>query len=616
LLAGSAPTIRLGVATCGIAAGAERVLAGLRRGAERAGSPLHVVEAGCLGHCYAEPLAVVRAPGLPETVFGHLTEAAAETLAERLAAGGDLPLELALGALEPNDLVPPLDDTPRWGGELRRLLRRCGRTDPASVDHYVALGGGAGLARALAMAPEDVIGEIERAGLRGLGGAGFPTARKWRQCRSAPGDERYVVANGDEGDPGAFMDRTLMESDPHAVLEGMAIAARAIGARRGFVYVRAEYPLAVRRMREAVAAARAAGLLGPDVMGSGTPFEVDVCEGAGAFVCGESSALMASLEGRRGTPRVRPPHSTEAGLWGRPTVLNNVKTFAAAALILERGAEEFAAVGTARSKGTAVFALAGKTRNPGLVEVPMGTTLRRVVQEVGGGVAGGRRFKAVQIGGPSGGCLPEGLGDTPVDFDSLEAAGAMMGSGGLVVLDEDDCLVDAARYFMEFTQRESCGKCTFCREGSVRLLGILERITRGEGTEDDLVDLERLAGEVAAGSACNLGRTAPRPVLTTLRWFRGEYEAHVREKRCPARACRALISFHIDPERCARSCDACVGSCPVEAISTDPRRHVKRIDPAKCVRCRSCLRVCPKEYDAVVVRSPAEPVPEAPPCRG
>ena len=519
---------------------------------------------------------------------------------------GEPPFELVLGA-GPNELLPTMEDIPRYAGELRWLLRRAGRIVPTDIDHYVRHDGYAGLARALGIAPEEIIARVRRAGLRGLGGGGFGAARKWEECRKAPGDERFVIANGDEGDPGAFMDRTLMESDPHAILEGMAIVGLAVGARRGTVYVRAEYPQAVRAMKEAVANARAAGILGDGMMGTTIPFEVDICQGAGAFVCGESTALMASLEGRRGYPRVRPPHSTEHGLWGLPTVLNNVKTLAAAARILARGEGECASVGTARSKGTAVFALAGKIVNPGLVEVPMGTTLRRVVHEIGGGVPGGRVVRAVQIGGPSGGCLPASELDTPVDFDSLAGAGAMMGSGGLVVLDDEDCLVETARYFMEFARGESCGKCTFCREGTHRMLELLTRITCGAGIPADLRELEDLAKAVEEGSACNLGKTAPRPVLTTLRHFREEYEEHILEKRCRARVCRPLISYRIDLHKCARGCDACVGSCPTEAITTDPKTRKKVIDPALCVKCRSCARVCPAEYDAVVIDSPAAP---------
>ncbi|MBI5500108.1 MAG: NAD(P)H-dependent oxidoreductase subunit E [Deltaproteobacteria bacterium] len=620
---GTTPTVWVGTATCGKAAGADKVLEAFRR---VAGSsvpaltthdsrlttppptpPWHVLEVGCLGHCYAEPLAIVRHPAWPPLVFGHLSAASAESIATRLLAGEEPPFELVLGALEPNELLPVMDDLPRYAGERRWLLRRAGRIVPADVEQYVRHDGYAGLAKALTVPPDDVIAEVRRAGLRGLGGGGFGAARKWEECRKAPGDERYVIANGDEGDPGAFMDRTLMESDPHAILEGMAIVGHAVGARRGYVYVRAEYPLAVRTMTEAVRNARAAGVLGDGMMGTAIPFDVEICQGAGAFVCGESSALMASLEGRRGYPRVRPPHSTEQGLWSRPTVLNNVKTLAATARILERGAGEFAAVGTARSKGTAVFALAGKIVNPGLIEVPMGTTLRRVVHELGGGVPGGKALRAVQIGGPSGGCLPASALDTPVDFDSLAGAGAMMGSGGLVVLDEDDCLVESARYFMEFARGESCGKCTFCREGTHRLLELLTRITCGAGIPGDLRELEDLAKSVAEGSACNLGKTAPRPVLTTLRHFREEYEEHILEKRCRAKVCRPLISYRIDLTKCARGCDACVGSCPTEAITTDPRTRKKVIDPALCVKCRSCARVCPAEYDAVVISSPAEP---------
>jgi NADH-quinone oxidoreductase subunit F len=473
------------------------------------------------------------------------------------------------------------------------------------------------------MEPGEIVEELRLSDLRGLGGGGFPTWRKWRMCAEAPATPRYVVCNADEGDPGAFMDRTIIESDPHSVLEGMIVAGRAVGSELGYVYVRREYPLAVERLRIAIRQARERGLLGRDVLGSGLAFDVRIAEGAGAFVCGESTALMYSIEGKRGMPRVRPPRSAEAGLWGRPTLLNNVKTYSSVTYIMGESASAFASVGTGGSKGTAVFALAGKVLNTGLVEVAMGTTLRQVVFDIGGGVPPARKgssvagdtkvfpraFKAVQIGGPSGGCLPASELDTPVDFDELSDAGAMMGSGGMVIMDEDNCAVETARFFLEFTQKESCGKCTFCRIGTRHMLDILERIVTGRGEEGDIERLEELGRDICAGSLCNLGRTAPNPVLTTIRFFRDEYEAHIREKRCPARECKELSTYVIDLERCRRSCDACVGSCPVEAIFTRPDR-LKQIDQSKCVKCHSCWDACPPEYDAVLKVSP--PPGEAP----
>ena len=504
LVGDAATSVLVGTATCGRSAGALPVRDAFREELAAIGVDAPVVEVGCLGHCYAEPLAVVKRPGYPSMVYHHLTPATARVLVRKFFLEEDPYLDVFLGAGQANDAFPALADLPRFGREHRRLLARCGWIDPADVKHFLATGGYAGLVRALAMTPDEVIGAVRASGLRGLGGAGFPAWRKWEACRAhdagpcgtaAPGcagssengkgarpgaavpHEKYLICNADEGDPGAFMDRTLLESDPHAVLEGMLAAARAIGAERGYVYVRAEYPLAVARARKAIADARAIGVLGESVLGSGMRFDVAVFEGAGAFVCGESSALMLSIEGKRGTPRVRPPQSTEAGLFGKPTVLNNVKTLASVGPILRDGPAAFAAVGTERSKGTAVFALAGKIAGPGLVEVPMGTTLRALLFEIGGGVPRGKRFKAVQIGGPSGGCLPESMLDAPIDFDALARAGSMMGSGGMVVLDQDNCVVDAARYFLEFTQRESCGKCTFCRIGTRHLLDLLTKIT-------------------------------------------------------------------------------------------------------------------------------------------
>jgi NADH-quinone oxidoreductase subunit F len=601
----NAPVVLVGGATCGRAAGSEEVIEGFRSAARETGLEVNVTEVGCMGHCYAEPMAIVKRPGEVPLVFANLRRRTAELLVKGYLSGEEPLWDIMLGALEPNDLYPSMEDLPRYGLENRRLLRRCGRIAPLNVCHYLALGGYRGLHRALSMKPEDVINELKRSGLRGLGGAGFPTWKKWQSCREAEGPLRYVICNADEGDPGAFMDRTVLESDPFAVLEGMAIAGYALGSAEGVVYVRAEYPLAVERIAEAARRAEQAGLLGRDILGSGFDFHITVTEGAGAFVCGESTALMASLEGRRGYPRVRPPHSVRSGLYGHPTLLNNVKTLANVSYILEKGADAFNDVGTDSSKGTAVFALAGKVVNAGLVEVPMGMTLRQVVFDIGGGVPNGRKIKAVQIGGPSGGCLPESVLDVPVDFDSLKEAGGMMGSGGLVVLDSDDCVVDTARYFMEFLAQESCGQCSYCREGTIQMLEILDRITGGSAGMEDLERLEDLAGTVQAGSLCNLGKTAAAPILTTLKYFRDEYEAHVRERVCPARACRELITYYIDPKKCARGCDACVGSCPTEAIFTDQRLRVKQIDLAKCVKCRSCVAACPAEYDAVVLHSPA-----------
>jgi len=609
----SFPHVLVGTATCGRSAGAMPVVETFRREFTDAGIRGRVIEAGCIGHCYAEPLAIVARPGFPSLVYHHVTPIVAGTIVRKLFLEDDPCLDFLLGAIEQNGAFPTLADLPRFGREHRRLLRRCGVHDPADIMAAIALGAYEGFIRALESGPEHVIAAVHESGLRGLGGAGFPVWRKWDACARQAEPERYIVCNGDEGDPGAFMDRTILESDPHAVIEGMLSGALAIGARHGFAYVRAEYPLAVRTLAKAAEDARKTGLLGDNILGSGFAFDLTIAQGAGAFVCGESSALMYSIEGRRGMPRVRPPQSAERGLYGKPTVLNNVKSLASVGPILERGPAEFASVGTAKSKGTALFALAGKVANAGLVEVPMGTTLRELIFEIGGGVPKGRRFKAVQIGGPSGGCIPEALLDTPVDFDALQSAGAMMGSGGLVVLDEDNCMVETARFFLEFTQAESCGKCTFCRIGTKHMLDILTRITTGNGRPEDIPLLGELGAEVADGSLCGLGKTAPNPVLTTLRFFRDEYEAHINEKRCPARTCRELMSYYILPERCARGCDACVGSCPTEAIFTDPKRRIKVIDQSLCVKCESCVLACPHQYDAVRRISPVRDVPPSPP---
>ena len=602
------PVITVGTATCGRAAGALEVLNTIREELSRANRDVPVIEVGCMGHCYAEPLVIIAKPGFPPMAYGYVTPDIARRLVHDYIEGDDPCLEFTLGALEQNDLIPSLYDLPRFVYERPILLENCGRIDPESIEHYVARGGYEALAKALKMQPEEVVHEIKKSGLRGRGGAGFSTGQKWETCRASTGKPKYVICNADEGDPGAFMDRAILESDPHSVIEGMIIAAHAIGARQGYIYVRAEYPLAVERVENALRQARSLGVLGKNILGSGLNFDIRTFQGSGAFVCGEESALLASMEGKPGVPRYRPPFPATKGLFGKPTVINNVKTLAYVPRIMKNGAEWFASIGTERSKGTAVFALAGKVINTGLAEVPMGTTLRQVIFEVGGGIAKGKRFKAVQIGGPSGGCLPESALDLPIDFDSLKEAGAMMGSGGMVVLDEDDCMVEVARYFLEFTQRESCGKCTLCRLGTKQMLAILDDITKGRGKAEDLDTLYHLAEDVRAGSLCNLGKTAANPVLTTLRYFPEEYEAHIKEGRCPALMCHDLIAYYILPDKCWRSCDACVGSCTVEAISSNKRR-IKVIDQDKCVKCNTCLDACPPQYGAVIKLSPPSRVP-------
>ncbi len=604
----SKPVILVGTATCGQAAGALGVLRTLRAEIKKQNLDCLVAEVGCLGHCYAEPLVIISKPGYPPICYAHVNSVIAERLVREFILGDNPCLEFVLGALEKSDLCPSFSDFPRAKYEKKIILKNCGQIDPEEIDQYLANGGYAALAKALQTEPVEIIDEVKRSGLRGRGGAGFPTGQKWEICRSAPGKPKYVICNGDEGDPGAFMDRAILESDPHSVLEGMIIAGYAVGARYGYIYVRAEYPLAVHRVQVALGQARKQGLVGKNIIDSDFSFDIRLFQGAGAFVCGEETALIASLEGEPGMPHHRPPYPATDGLHGKPTLINNVKTLAAIRQIIENGAEWFASIGAERSKGTAVFALAGEVVNTGLAEVPIGTTLRQVIFDVGSGISGGKRFKAVQIGGPSGGCLPESALDLPIDFDSLRDAGAMMGSGGMVVLNEDDCMVEIARYLLEFTQKESCGKCTFCRLGTKQMLEVLDEITKGKGKMEDITMLSELAQDIKAGSLCGLGKTAPNPVLSTLRYFRDEYEAHIKEGRCPALMCQELIAYYILPEKCERSCDACVGSCTVEAITPNKKR-IKVIDQEKCVKCGTCLNACPPQYNAIVKLSPPSKVP-------
>jgi NADH-quinone oxidoreductase subunit F len=602
------PVVLVGTATCGRAAGSLEVLSAIKSEIKKHNLDLPVIEVGCMGHCYAEPIVIIAKPDYPPICYGHVNPVIAERLVKEFILGDNPALEFVLGAITENELIPSFADFPRAQYEQKIVLKNCGHIDPAEIDDYIAGGGYEALVTALQRSPEEIIAEIKKSGLRGRGGAGFPTGDKWLVGRNAPGRPKYIICNGDEGDPGAFMDRTILESDPHAVIEGMLIAGYAIGARYGYIYVRAEYPLAVKRVQQALRQARKLKLLGGHILGSEFGFDIKLFEGSGAFICGEATALVSSIEGSPGLPRLRPPRMAARGLFGRPTVVNNVKTLAYVPQIIREGADWFCGIGTEGSKGTAVFALAGKIVNTGLVEVPMGTTLREVIFDVGGGIPKGKCFKAVQIGGPSGGCLPEAALDLPIDFDSLYEAGAMMGSGGMVVLDEDDCMVEVARYFLEFTQRESCGKCTPCRLGTKQMLEVLDEITRGHGRNEDIDLLRELAEDIKQSSFCGLGRSAPNPVLSALRYFPDEYQAHIKEGRCPALMCRDLIVYYILPERCERSCDACVGTCTVEAIASDKKR-IKVIDQEKCVNCGICLDACPPQYNAVVKLSPPSQLP-------
>ena len=561
------------------------------------GDKVRVVLTGCHGLCQEGPIAVVH----PEGVFYPRLKA--KDLAEivEMSVVGHAVVERLLYTDPASGAAIPLEkDIPFYAGQTRIVRAINGFIDPMSIDDYLARGGYAALAAVLKQDdPEVVIDEVEQAGLRGRGGAGFPAGRKWRFCRANPGEKHYIICNGDEGDPGAFMDRAVLEDDPHSVIEGMLIAAFAIGADEGYVYVRHEYPLAVSRLRHALEQARERGLLGADILGTGWNFDLRINQGAGAFVCGESTALTASIEGQRGMPRGKHIRTVAHGLWGQPTNLNNVETYATVPWIITHGADAFTALGTATSKGTKIFSLTGKVRNSGLVEVPMGATLREVIFDIGGGMRDGHEFKAVQLGGPSGGCLPAELLDTPIDFENLTRYGSMMGSGGMVVVDETTCMVDFAKFFLQFTAEESCGKCVPCRVGTQRMLEILERITEGLGTVDDVELLEQLSDDIVEGSLCQLGGSAPNPVLTTLRYFREEVMAHVVERCCPARVCRPLIRYTIDADACT-GCHVCFDACPTDAISGELKKlHV--IDQKLCIKCDSCRQVC--KFDAVPVET-------------
>jgi len=605
--------IRIGLGSCCVAGGSGKVHEALERAVAEAGMPVTIKRVGCVGMCHRTPLVETILPGHPPAFYASVNAEDAPAivrrhfpsrrLSSRLHRAAATVLDgfrrngqterLATKSIEVRD--PPVSAF--LGPQKHIATEHCGHLDPTDLDEYLRHDGFRALERCLkALSPSEIIEEIQRSGLRGRGGAGFPTGAKWSKVRAAPGTEKYVICNGDEGDPGAFMDRMLMESFPFRIIEGVVIAAFAVGAREGYFYIRAEYPLAVTRIREALHACEARGLLGASILGSGASLRLHIMEGAGAFVCGEETALIASLEGRRGSPRLRPPYPADSGLWDKPTLVGNVETFATVPWIMRNGADTFAALGTKGSKGTKVFALAGKIQRGGLIEVPMGVTIRQIVEEIGGGIKDGRRFKAVQIGGPSGGCMPASLADTPVDYEALSRVGAIMGSGGLVVLDETDCMVDIARYFLAFTQDQSCGKCTFCRIGSRRMLDILNRLCAGEGNGADLATLERLAEDVRSGSLCGLGKTAPNPVLTTLRYFRDEYEAHL-EGRCPAGKCKPLIAYRVTDD-CV-GCTLCAQHCPAEAIAYRPYEP-HEIDRAKCTRCDLCRLHCPEHAIEIV----------------
>jgi NADH-quinone oxidoreductase subunit F len=606
----AAPKILIGTATCGIASGALDTQLAFEQAVSEGGLDARIGTVGCIGHCYAEPVVIIDYPasGFPPIFYHEVTAGKARMLVKHFLEGGDPLFEHVYGATIENDMIPSVMEFSRFNQETRVVMEKCGRIDPENIHEYIAEGGYASLARALTLDPENIIAEIKSSGLRGRGGAGFPTGRKWELAAGRDAGAKTIICNADEGDPGAYMDRTILESNPHQVLEGMAICAYAVGAQKAIVYIRSEYPLAVKIVTRAIEKANELGLLGRGILESSFNLEIEVFQGSGAFVCGEETGLIQSIEGFRGMPRQRPPYPVESGLYGQPTVINNVKTLASVPPIFEKGAAWYKEIGTAGSPGTAVFSVVGDVVHPGLVEISMGVTLRTLIFEICGGIPDQKKFRAVQIGGPSGGCLPEDFLDTPIDFDSLTEAGAMMGSGGIVVMDEDSCVVDVSRYFIDFTQKESCGKCTFCRIGTRHLLSILERITAGEGRPGDLEQLQLLSEDIQTGSLCGLGKTAPNPVLTSLKYFREEYEAHVNEKRCPGMKCRALMTYYIDLDKCARGCDACVGCCPTEAVFTTSTRK-KGIDQNLCVKCGECTVACPPQYDAVRKVSPPSLAP-------
>ncbi len=548
-----------------------------------------VVQTGCFGLCALGPIMVVYPEG---AFYSKVTvDDVDEIVEEHLLKGRIVKRLLYDETVTENEEIKSLNEVNFYKKQKRVALRNCGVIDPENIDEYIAFDGYKALGKVLTeMTPEQVIETIKASGLRGRGGAGFPTGMKWDFTAKAEGDQKYVACNADEGDPGAFMDRSVLEGDPHSVIEAMAIAAYAVGANQGFIYIRAEYPIAVERLNIAIKQAKEYGLLGNNIFGTDFSFDLELRLGAGAFVCGEETALLTSIEGKRGEPRPRPPFPAVKGLWMKPTLLNNVETYANICQIILNGADWFSSIGTEKSKGTKVFALGGKINNTGLVEIPMGTTLREIVEEIGGGCPNGKKFKAAQTGGPSGGCIPASLIDTPIDYDSLIAIGSMMGSGGLIVMDEDNCMVDIAKFFLEFTVDESCGKCTPCRIGTKRLYEILDKITKGQGTMEDLDKLEELSNSIKTGSLCGLGQSAPNPVLSTLRYFRDEYEAHVKEKRCPAGVCKDLLSYSIIADKC-KGCSACSRKCPVGAISGEIKSPFV-IDSNKCIKCGACMDTC------------------------
>jgi len=575
-------------ATCSIARGSAGIIRRLEEvlKQKKLSSQVEIKVTGCRGFCQIEPVVVIEPLNV---LYQRVSADDVPEIVETSLVQGQV-VERLLYPVSKEKRARTEAELPFYSLQKRFVTENCGVIDPTSMEDYLLTGGYQALARALKMKPEEIINEVEKAGLRGRGGGGFNTALKWRTCRTAPGEPKYAIINADEGDPGAYMDRSLLEGDPHRVLEGLIIGAYAIGSSQGFIYVRHEYPLALRNFRTALNQAREYGFLGKNILGSGFDFEVQVNQGGGAFVCGESSALMASIEGKLGEPRAKYVHTVERGIWDKPSNLNNVETWANVPLIINKGAGWFTKIGTDRSKGTKIFSVVGKINNTGLVEVPMGVTLKQIVFDIGGGIPQKKKFKAVQTGGPSGGCLPESLLSLPVDFDRLTEVGSMMGSGGMIVMDEDTCMVDVARYFLNFLKDESCGKCTPCREGIKQMLAILNRITEGKGQEGDVEQLEEMSGGIIDAALCALGGTSPNPVMSTIKYFRNEYDAHIRDHKCPAGVCKALVTYSIDPQTCT-GCGLCLRNCSTGAIK-GAKKKPHRINPKKCIKCGICYEVC------------------------
>lgn len=593
---GPVPVIHIGTATCGVAAGALEVVESVRQTLQRIGVQAHIVKVGCIGPCYLEPLMDITVPGHPRISYSNVDPEKAERIVENYLLHNNPLTEHAVGHFGANGAgdtngLPRFFETPMMKSQVRVVLRNCGFVDPENINDYLARDGYIGFANAVSEDPLDVISLVKEAGLRGRGGAGFPTYKKWEICRNAPGSQKYVICNCSEGDPGAFMNRALIESDPHCVLEGLLIAAYAIGASHGYIYINSVYALAIARLRKAITQMREYGLLGSKILGSSFEFDITIKEGGGAFVCGEETALIASIEGRRGMPRSRPPFPAISGINGKPTIINNVETLGTLPNIMRNGAAWYRQFGTQGNYGTKTFSLVGKVRRPGLIEVPLGMKLRQIIFDIGGGSL--KPFKAVQTGGPSGGCLSEEFIDLPVEYEAMTAAGSIMGSGGMIVIDQDSCAVDLALYFLHFTQAESCGKCVPCRVGTYQMADLLEKITSGRGEPEDIAKLQNLAETVKRTSLCGLGQTAPNPVLTTLRYFRSEYLQHTSENYCASSVCKDLIIYEINAQKC-NGCQRCASICPTEAIS-GARSEVHTIDLYRCIKCKACYEVC--RYD-------------------